>query len=101
MFWFISSAMLEVKWIFLSAVFERRYLKLTKNIKVLLVGGGEVTSEYIRSVGWDGAHGFNIIGYVGRKYGIFFDYSFNKEEEDGDLISGGWLGDFDDLETVI
>jgi len=101
MFWLISSAMLEIKRILLSAVFEKRYRKLTSNVKVLLVGGGAVTDQYIRSIGWDEACEFNIIGYVGKQYGIFFDYPFHEETEAGNLISQGWLGGFDDFEDVL
>lgn len=102
MYWLLSSILLEVKWIVLHIIFNKKHLELTKKIRVLVIGGGEVTREYISSVGWDDACGFNIIGYIGKKYGIFFDYEFDRvENNDVNITERGWLGEFDQFETVL
>lgn len=109
-FWLISSFLLILKSILLTVIFDKKQLELTGKMRILLVGGGEVTRTYINSVCWDTACDFHILGYVGDKTGIFFDYDFEGTGKNAeargkmtlqDIASAGWLGNYEDLENVL
>jgi hypothetical protein len=103
LFWLISSALLEAKWLVLGNLYNRKRFKLTSKVRVLMVGGGRVAQDYICAVGWDDACNFNIIGFVGDNKGIFFNYKFSGKDvaDDDDPTKRGWLGGFGQFKDVL
>lgn len=101
LFWLISSVFLIFKSMFMTRMFDKKQFELTKNIRVVVVGSGDLTRDYINSICWDSASGFNIVGYVGDKSNIFFDYDFDSADGVEDVSLKGWLGDYADFESII
>ena len=98
-FWIMSSLLLLIKDLILNVVTAKRTAKRTHKRRLLLVGGGDVMNDYIRSIGFDNSTDFSIIGWVGKGKGIFLDFDFEKTSED--ILLNGFLGGFEDLEKVI
>lgn len=98
-FWIVSSFLLAIKSVVTRIIFDKQTAKATKKVRVLIVGEGKVTFEYICAVNWDPACSFNLIGYVGNKSGNFFDCDFSSKGSDSKYE--GWLGNYDDFEKIL
>lgn len=100
LFWLISSLLLEAKWRAFCRILCKGHARETARRRVLLVGGGEVTEQYVRALEWDDACDFQLVGYVGKPYGIFYDDVFEGGEKQG-IAERGLLGSFDQLGEVL
>lgn len=98
-FWIVSSFLLAIKSMVMRIIFDKQSARATKRIRVLVVGEGKVTFEFICSANWDSACSFNLVGYVGNKSVNFFDCEFSGKGTDPEYE--GWLGNYDDFEKVL
>lgn len=98
-FWIVSSFLLAFKSMVMRILFDKQSARATKKIRVLVIGEGKVTFEYINATNWDSACSFNLIGYVGNKSDYFFACEFSSKGPDSEYE--GWLGDYDDFEQVL
>ena len=98
-FWIVSSFLLAIKSMVMRILFDKQSARATKRIRVLVVGEGKVTFDYICAANWDSACSFNLIGYVGNKSDNFFDCEFSGKGPDPKYE--GWLGNYDDFEKVL
>lgn len=101
LFWLISSALLILKDMALTAAFTRKQRHLSREKRVVVIGSGRNCGDYIRAVGFDAACDFSIVGYVGERSHTFFDCRFEQSGDEQEDEDAGWLGGYTDAETIL